>query len=74
MLTDVIMTGINGINGRTLMSRLEAKRPDIKAFYISGYADNAIMHYGVLDPNAAFLQKPFSAESLARKVREVLDS
>ncbi len=71
VLTDVIMPGMSG---KDLVSKLKATRPGIKAFYISGYTDNAIVHHGILDPGIAFLQKPFTAENLARKVREVLNS
>jgi two-component system cell cycle sensor histidine kinase/response regulator CckA len=42
--------------------------------YLSGYADNAVVHHGLLDAGRAFLQKPFSAHTLAHKVREVLDA
>jgi hypothetical protein len=41
---------------------------------MSGYADHAVVHHGLLDPSAVFLQKPFTAGALARKLREVLDS
>jgi CheY-like chemotaxis protein len=71
VLTDVVMPGMSG---RSLISQLETVRPTIKALFISGYTDNAIVHHGVLDPNVAFLQKPFSADGLVRKVREVLNS
>jgi signal transduction histidine kinase/CheY-like chemotaxis protein len=71
VLTDVIMPGMNG---GELVARLQAMRSGIKALYVSGYTDNGIVHNGVLDSNAAFLQKPFSADGLARKVREVIDS
>jgi CheY-like chemotaxis protein len=71
VLTDVVMPGMSG---RDLVDQLKSTRPEIKALYFSGYTDNAILHRGILDPGAAFLQKPFSVESLLHKVREVLDS
>jgi two-component system, cell cycle sensor histidine kinase and response regulator CckA len=70
VLTDVVMPGISG---STLVVRLRAKQPDIRALYISGYTDNAIVHHGILDANIAFLQKPFTVDGLLRKVREVLN-
>jgi two-component system, cell cycle sensor histidine kinase and response regulator CckA len=71
VVTDVIMPGMSG---KTMVTHLETKRPDIKVLFISGYTDNAIVHHGMLDSNVAFLQKPFSIEGLTRKVREVLDA
>jgi CheY-like chemotaxis protein len=71
VLTDVIMPEMNG---KTMASQLEAARPGIKVLFVSGYTNNAIVHHGVLNSNVAFLQKPFTAEALARKVRKVLDS
>jgi PAS domain S-box-containing protein len=69
MVTDVIMPGMNGSQ---LATQLSAPRPEMKVLYVSGYTDDAIVRHGVLDPGLAFLQKPFSPRSLARKVGEVL--
>jgi two-component system, cell cycle sensor histidine kinase and response regulator CckA len=71
VFTDVVMPGMSGSE---LVSRLKDVRPNIKALYASGYTDSAIVHNGSLDFEVAFLQKPFTVESLARKVREVLTS
>lgn len=71
LITDVIMPGMSGPD---LAGRLSEARPDLKILYMSGYADNAIIHHGVLNEGAEFIQKPFSTEGLAIKVREVLDA
>jgi two-component system cell cycle sensor histidine kinase/response regulator CckA len=71
LVTDVIMPGMSGPE---LAGRLSKPRPEMKTLYMSGYADNAIIHQGVLDNGADFIQKPFSTDDLALKVREVLDA
>lgn len=70
LVTDVIMSAMGG---KELADKLTEVSPRLSVFYISGYTDNAIAHHGVLDEGVSLLQKPFSSQSLAKKVREVLD-
>jgi signal transduction histidine kinase/ActR/RegA family two-component response regulator len=71
MLTDVVMPGLSG---REVAERVATCRPEMKVLYMSGYTDDAIVHHGVLETGIALLQKPFTPNSLAAKVREVLDT
>ena len=71
LLTDVILPEMNG---KELKERIEAVRPGIKTLFMSGYTADAIARRGILEKGVDFLQKPFTLMSLARKVRQVLDS
>jgi len=71
MLTDVVMPGMNG---RELAERIRLLYPNTKVLFMSGYTDDAISHLGVLEPGMEFIEKPFSPESLALKVRKTLDA
>jgi DNA-binding NarL/FixJ family response regulator len=70
LLTDVVMPEMSG---RELAERFTKLKPRAKVLFMSGYTDDAIVRHGVLSQGTAYLQKPFSPDTLARKVREVLD-
>ncbi|HEY6158167.1 MAG TPA: response regulator [Gemmatimonadales bacterium] len=71
LLADVVLPGASG---RMLADELLTRRAELKVLFMSGYTEDAVVHRGVLAAHTAFIQKPFSAEGLAAKVREVLDS
>lgn len=69
LLTDVVMPGMNG---RELTERIQRLRPATKSLFMSGYTADVIAHHGVLDEGVQFIQKPFSKQDLAAKIRAVL--
>ncbi|MDT8444777.1 MAG: PAS domain S-box protein [Desulfuromonadales bacterium] len=71
LVTDVVMPMMNG---RELADRLQLMYPQLRCLYMSGYAENAIAHHGVLDKGIHFIPKPFSGQEFGVKVRKVLDS
>jgi CheY-like chemotaxis protein len=70
LMTDVVMPEMNG---KELAEEIAAIRPNTKTLFMSGYTVNAVAHQGIVDKAVRFIQKPFTSDSLARKVREVLD-
>ncbi len=71
LISDVVMPRMSG---RALADQLRAIRPEIRVLFTSGYTDDAILRHGVLDKGTDFLAKPFELETLARRVRSVLDA
>jgi CheY-like chemotaxis protein len=72
LFTDVGLPG--GMNGRQLADQALRRRPRIKVLFTTGYARNAIVHQGRLDPGVEVIFKPFTYSDLAAKIRRVLDS
>jgi PAS domain S-box-containing protein len=70
LITDVVMPGMGG---GEVASRLETAKPGLRVVVMSGYTENAIGHHGILETGMEYLRKPFTADALLRKVREVLD-
>jgi two-component system cell cycle sensor histidine kinase/response regulator CckA len=71
IITDIVMPRMGG---RELVEQVVTARPTVRALYLSGYTDEAVMRHGVLEAGAAFLQKPFTARQLMTKVRHILDA
>jgi CheY-like chemotaxis protein len=72
LFTDVVLPG--AANGRVLATKARERYPDLPVLYTTGYTRNAIVHQGRLDPDVQLLNKPYTHQDLARKVREMLDA
>jgi CheY-like chemotaxis protein len=71
LLVDVVLPG--GMSGRDLVDRAMGITPGLKALYMSGHSEEAIMHHGRLDHGVKVLEKPFSRADLAASIRRTLD-
>jgi PAS domain S-box-containing protein len=71
LLTDVVLPGMNG---RQLAEQAKNRRPHLQVLFTTGYSRNAIVHQGRLDPGVAMIQKPITQESLAARIRDLLDA
>ncbi|MEA2601288.1 MAG: hypothetical protein QOF89_2280 [Acidobacteriota bacterium] len=69
VICDVVMPGMSG---QEVVERLRARRPEIRVIFMSGYTDNVVLRHGILEGEYDFLEKPFSADRLAAKIRGVL--
>jgi CheY-like chemotaxis protein len=72
LITDVGLPG--GMNGRQIADAGRALRPDLKVLFITGYAENAVVGNGHLDPGMQIMTKPFTIEAIGQKIRQLLDS
>ena len=71
LFTDVVLPGSGNGSGARHQARQEY--PDLPVLYTTGYTRNAIVHQGRLDPDVDLLNKPYTQQDLARKVRDLLD-
>ncbi|WP_315764343.1 ATP-binding protein [Sphingomonas sp. Y38-1Y] len=72
LVTDVGLPG--GMNGRQLADAARAKRPDLHVLFITGFAENALLNNGQLEPGMAVLTKPFAIDALATRIRDLVRS
>ncbi|MBA4784896.1 MAG: response regulator, partial [Rhizobiales bacterium] len=71
LFTDIVMPEMNG---RRLADKALELQPGLKVVFATGYTSNAVVHNGIVDPGTNFLQKPFTIDQVARKLRDVLDA
>ncbi|WP_262273223.1 response regulator [Microvirga yunnanensis] len=72
LFTDVVLTG--PLNGRKVADEALRRRPDLKVLFTTGYTRNAIVHHGRLDEGVNLITKPFTAQSLALKIQQMLEN
>jgi DNA-binding response OmpR family regulator len=72
LITDVGLPG--GLNGRQIADAARARRPDLKVLFITGYAENAVIGAGHLEPGMAVMVKPFALAALGAKIRDMLET
>ncbi len=70
LVTDVGLPG--GMNGRQVADAARVARPDLKVLFITGYAENAVLSHGHLDPGMHVLTKPFAMETLASRIKDLI--
>ncbi|NNC00983.1 response regulator, partial [Corallococcus exiguus] len=70
LVTDV---GLPGINGRQLADQARERHPDLKVLFMTGYAENAAVPSGFLEPGMAMMTKPFAIDAFAQKVRGIIE-
>jgi len=61
------------MGGPDLVAALRPRRPAIRALFMSGYTDDAVVRHGLMEADVAFIQKPYTPFALARKIRDILD-
>jgi DNA-binding LytR/AlgR family response regulator len=71
-VSDVGLPG--GMNGRQVADAGRVLRPELKVLFITGYAENAVIGNGHLEPGMQVITKPFAMEALASKVRDMIDA
>jgi signal transduction histidine kinase/ActR/RegA family two-component response regulator len=71
VICDVVMPGMSG---QEVVDRIRTKSPETRVIFMSGYTDNVVLRHGILEGEFEFLEKPFSADRLAAKIRQVLEA
>lgn len=65
--------GLPGLSGRQLADQARERRPDLRVLFVTGYAENATLAHGILEPGMSMLTKPFAVDTLTRKIGQLRD-